>query len=126
MKFIKDKNIDLKSYSIVKILLFVLIVFIFGIWTEKYDLFSKPRSIISKIYENLYSKIISQTYDVEKIIIDINYKNFEKIKKIRQKALKNKYLLSEDSKWSSGKLTYNDQQNKIKIRMENRKNYLSK
>ena len=30
--------------------------------------------------------------------------------------LKNKYLLSEDSKWSSGKLTYNDQQNKIKIR----------
>ena len=118
MKFIKDKNIDLKSYSIVKILLFVLIVFIFGIWTEKYDLFSKPRSIISKIYENLYSKIISQTYDVEKIIIDINYKNFEKIKKIRQKALKNKYLLSEDSKWSSGKLTYNDQQNKIKIRLK--------
>ena len=118
MKFIKDKNIDLKSYSIVKILLFVLIVFIFGIWAEKYDLLSKPKSIFTKIYENLYSKIISQTYDVEEIIIDVNYKNFEKIEKIRLKALKNKYLLAKDSKWSSGKLTYDDQQNKIKIRLK--------
>ena len=118
MKFIKDKSVDFKSYSIVKILFFILVVFIIGIWTEKYDLLSKPRSIISKIYDNLYSKIISKTYDVEEIIIDINYKNFEKIKKTRQKALKNKYLLFEDSKWSSGKLTYNDQQNKIKIRLK--------
>ena len=118
MKFIKDKNIDLKSYSILKILFFVLIVFIFGIWTEKYDLLKKPRSIITKIYENLYSKIISKTYDIEEIVIDINYKNFEKIKKVRQKALKNKYLLSKDSKWSSAKLSYNDQQNKIKIRLK--------
>ena len=118
MKFIKNKNVNFKSYSIVKLLFFVLVVFIFGIWTEKYDLLSKPRSIITKIYDNLYSKIISQTYDIEEIVIDINYKNFEKIKKIRQKALKNKYLLSEDSKWSSGKLTYNDQQNEIKIRLK--------
>ena len=118
MKFIKNENVNFKSYSIVKILLFILVVFTFGIWTEKYDLLSKPRSIITKIYDNLYSKIISQTYDIEEIVIDINYKNFEKIKKIRQKALKNKYLLSEDSKWSSGKLTYNDQQNEIKIRLK--------
>ena len=99
MKFIKNKNVNFKSYSIVKLLFFVLVVFIFGIWTEKYDLLSKPRSIITKIYDNLYSKIIYQTYDIKEIVIDINYKNFEKIKKIRQKALKNKYLLSEDSKW---------------------------
>ena len=80
MKFIKNENVNFKSYSIVKILLFILVVFTFGIWTEKYDLLSKPKSIITKIYENLYSKIISQTYDVEEIVIDINYKNFEKIK----------------------------------------------
>ncbi len=118
MKFIKDTNFDLKSYSISKILLSVLIVFILGIWTEKYDLLSKPRFIITKIYENLYSKIISKTYNIEEIVIDINYKNFEKIKKVRQKALENKYLLAKDSKWSSGKLTHDDQQNKIKIRLK--------
>ena len=118
MKFIKDKNFDFKSSSIIKILFFVLIIFILGIWTEKYNLLDKPKTLFIKIYENLYSKIISKTYDVEEIIIDINYKNFEKIKKVRQKALKNNYLLSKDSKWSSGKLTYNDRQNKIKIRLK--------
>ena len=118
MKFIKDKNYNLKSYFIIKILFFVLFIFILGIWTEKYDLLNKPRTLLTKIYENLYSKIISKTYNVEKIVIDINYKNFEKIKKVRQKALKNKYLLSNDSKWSSGKLTYNDLQNNIKIRLK--------
>ena len=118
MKFIKEKNYNLKSYSIIRILSLVLFIFILGIWTEKYDLLNKPRSLFTKVYENLYSKIISKTYNVEEIIIDINFKNFEKIKKIRQKALENKYLLAKDSKWSSGKLTFNDQQNKIKIRLK--------
>ena len=85
MKFIKNKNVNFKSCSIVKLLFFVLVVFIFGIWTERYDLLSKPKSIITKIYDNLYSKIISQTYDIEEIVIDINYKNFEKIKKFVKK-----------------------------------------
>ena len=83
MKFYKKTNSQLKSYLNIKLFFLVLLFFILGIWTEKYDLLKKPNLFFTKIYENLYSKIISRTYDVDKIIIDINYKNFEKIKNSR-------------------------------------------
>ena len=65
--------------------MFVLIIF--GIWIEKYDLFKKPNDLAKRIYENLYGKVISEFYENEKIIIDIDYKNFNKIKLSQKKAL---------------------------------------
>ena len=104
MKFEKKNEFNLGSNLILKIIIGILFFFILGIWTEKYDLFKKPHLFFTKIYENLYSKIVSQTYDVEKIIIDINYKNFEKIKSSREIALKNNFLRPKDVKWSSAKI----------------------
>ena len=118
MKFIKEKNINLKSYFFLKVFLILLFFFILGIWTEKYNLLKKPSSFFTKIYENFYSKVVSEVYEVEEIVVDINYKNFEKIKKTREIALKNEILKASDSKWSAGKLVYNNKKNKIKIRLK--------
>ena len=118
MRFKKQKEFNLGFNLILKIIVGILFFFILGIWTEKYDLFKKPHLFFTKIYENLYSKIVSQTYDVEKIIIDINYKNFEKIRSSREIALKNNLLRPKDVKWSSAKLTYENKKNKIKIRLK--------
>ena len=96
----------------------MVIFFILGIWTEKYKLFKKPHLFFTKIYENLYSKIVSRAYDIDTIVIDINYKNFEKIKNSRDIALKNEYLRPTDVKWSSGNLVYKNQKNKIRIRLK--------
>ena len=118
MKFSKEKKIQLKSNTIVKLIFLVVIFFILGIWTEKYNLFKKPHLFFTKIYENLYSKIVSRAYDIDTIVIDINYKNFEKIKNSRDIALKNEYLRPTDVKWSSGNLVYKNQKNKIRIRLK--------
>ncbi len=118
MKFSKEKKLQLKSNNIVKLIFLVVIFFILGIWTEKYDLLKKPRHFFTKIYENLYSKIVSRAYNIDTIVIDINYKNFEKIKNSRDIALKNEYLRPSDVKWSSGNLIYKNQKNKIRIRLK--------
>ena len=119
MKFIKKKNINFKSNLFLKMFLFIIIFFILGMWTEKYDLFKKPNIFFTKVYENFYSKIISKVYDIEEIIIDIDYKNFEKIKTSREIALKNQYLRQNDVKWSSAKLIHNNNnKNKIKIKLK--------
>ena len=118
MKFSKEKKLQLKSNNIVKLIFLVAIFFILGIWTEKYDLLKKPNYFFTKIYENLYSKIVSRAYNIDKIVIDINYKNFEKIKNSRDIALKNEYLRPSDVKWSSGNLIYKNQKNKIRIRLK--------
>ena len=118
MKFSKEKKIQSKSNTIVKLIFLVVIFFILGIWTEKYNLFKKPHLFFTKIYENLYSKIVSRAYDIDTIVIDINYKNFEKIKNSRDIALKNEYLRPSDVKWSSGNLVYKNQKNKIRIRLK--------
>ena len=91
MKFIKEKKINLKSYFFLKVFLILIFFFILGIWTEKYDLLKKPSDFLTKIYENFYSKVVSEVYQVEEIVVDINYKNFEKIKKTREVALRNDY-----------------------------------
>ena len=70
MKFVKEKNINLKSNFFLKIFFFILFFFILGIWTEKYDLLKKPSNFFTKIYENLYSKVVSEIYDIEEIVID--------------------------------------------------------
>ncbi len=118
MKFVKEKNFNIKSNFFLKFFIIILIFYVLGIWTEKYDLLKKPSAFFTKIYENFYSKVVSEVYDVEEIVIDINYKNFEKIKKTRELALINEYLRASDSKWSSGRLVHNNKKNKIKIRLK--------
>lgn len=118
MKFVKKKYVNLKSNLILKILFLILLFFTLGMWTEKYDLLNKPHIFLTKIYSNLYSKVVSQTYDVEEIVIDINYKNYEKIKKSRDTALKNQILRPSDVEWSSAKIKHNNKTNKIKIRLK--------
>lgn len=82
MKFVKEKKYNLGSNLFLKFFLITLFFFILGIWTEKYDLLKKPSAFFTKIFENFYSKVVSEVYDTKEIIIDINYKNFEDRKSV--------------------------------------------
>ena len=111
MKYQKKKNIQLNSKFLRNLLIFLMIfiLIIFGIWIEKYDLFKKPNDLAKRIYENLYGKVISEFYENEKIIIDIDYKNFNKIKKSRELALRNQRLRDSDTKWVNASLVYKNE-----------------
>jgi hypothetical protein len=120
MKYQKKKNIQLNSKFLRNLLIFLMIfiLIIFGIWIEKYDLFKKPNDLAKRIYENLYGKVISEFYENEKIIIDIDYKNFNKIKKSRELALRNQRLRDSDTKWVNASLVYKNEKKKIKIKLK--------
>ena len=117
MKFIKKNKVN-TNYFKTKIIFLILVFFLLGLYTEKYDLAKKPKDFFNKIYENLYNKTISEIYNVDEIIIDINFNNFQKIKRYRDIALKNKFLKRDEIKWSNANLTYNGNQKKIKMRLK--------
>jgi len=99
MIYQKKKNIKINSKFLRKLLIFSFTFFliIFGIWIEKYDLSRKPGDLAKRVYGNLYNKVISEVYKNEKIIINLNYKNFDKIKKNREVALLNQQLRDNDT-----------------------------
>ena len=76
MKYIKKNKIN-TNYFKTKIIFLILVFFLLGLYTEKYDLAKKPKDFFNKIYENLYNKTISEIYNVDEIIIDINFNNFQ-------------------------------------------------
>ncbi len=105
-----------KKYSFYFII--ILFFFILGIWTEKYNFVAKPKMIIQEISQKVYEKIVLEYFDDNRLIIDINYKNFQKIEKAREIGLKNERLKDEDSKWANAKLKYDDDEYKVKIRLK--------
>ncbi len=121
MKFVKKDKSTIKEGRLMKFSSYIFtisIIFILGLWTEKYDLIEKPKVLIQQISQKIYEKISLEVIEAEKITIDIKFENFEKILKAREIGLHNTRLKDEDSEWVSGKLEYNNEQNKIKIRLK--------
>ena len=120
MIYQKKKNIKINSKFLRKLLIFSFTFFliIFGIWIEKYDLSRKPGDLAKRVYGNLYNKVISEVYKNEKIIINLNYKNFDKIKKNREVALVNQQLRDNDTEWAKGDLIYKHDKKNIKIKLK--------
>jgi hypothetical protein len=120
MKYQKKKNIKINSRFLRQLLIFsfTLFLIIIGIWIEKYDLFRKPGDLVKRVYGNLYNKVISEFYKNEKIIINIKYKNFDKIIKNREVALANQLLRDNDSEWVSGELIYKNEKKNIQIKLK--------
>jgi len=129
MKFVKKEKSSIKTGRLIKFssyIFTILIIFILGLWTEKYDLIEKPKALIiekpkaliQEIAQKIYEKISSKIIEAEKITIDIKLENFKKIIKARETGLQNTRLRDEDSEWVSGKLEYNNEKNKIKIRLK--------
>ncbi len=69
--------------------LFFITFFIFGIWTERYELDKKIPFIQNDATSKLSSNFYSTFFPIEKIIIDINFKNYLKLIDSREVYLKN-------------------------------------
>ena len=124
MKYSNRKLIDKKKNSfylkkINKYFIFLLFIFFFGIWTERFDLknyiinFSKE---IINIGSNRIFSIFGK--NVDKLVIDINYENYSKILSSREKSIKS-YRASEDiHKWVGANMTLNNEKYKIRIKLK--------
>ena len=124
MKYLNRKLIDKKKNSfylkkINKYFIFLLFIFFFGIWTERFDLknyiinFSKE---IINIGSNRIFSIFGK--NVDKLVIDINYENYSKILSSREKSIKS-YRASEDiHKWVGANMTLNNEKYKIRLKLK--------
>ena len=124
MKFIKkdnpkkvlfSKNGKLKPFIIV---ISLTVFFVFGTWSEKYDLIEKPREFTKHLYSKIENLVLSNFSKAEKIIIDINYKNYQSIKDDRNFGLKNIRLKDDDVQWVKAELSSNGTKSDIKIRLK--------
>ena len=92
-KIIKDKKkyfffIDFFKKNLIWILT-ILIFFTLGIWTERYELDRKIPMILNDSSSKLSSNFYSTFYHSEKMIIDINFKNYLKLIESRRNYLNN-------------------------------------
>ena len=91
-KIILNKNkIFYTSFLILAFALF----FLLGTWSEKYDFNKKVKIFINDISETVSNRLFSNFYEVDKLIIDMNYRNYQKILDTRKESLKS-FRSSED------------------------------
>ena len=110
-----SKKGKLKSFvTIISLILF----FIFGTWSEKYDLIEKPRLLTKHLLSKIENLVLSNFSKAEKIVIDIKYKNYQSIRNDRDFGLKNIRLRDDDVRWVKAKLSSNDIKSDIKIRLK--------
>ncbi len=99
-------------------ILFFLLIFFLGLLTERFQIDNK----IGENFKNSYDKISRLVYSLlprEKISILIEPKEYQKIVKIRKKALEISKLTEENEKWSIGKLISNNETiSDIQIRLK--------
>ena len=101
--------------------IFLLIFFLVGIICGVK--FNKQITIIfsknfNKIINNTSKEINSTFEPSEKIIININFKNFQKIIESRNKGILKKFLLDGDKKWTKAKMLYNGNEYIIAIKLK--------
>ena len=99
-------------YSIVAILLFIS-----GAIFERFELDNKSLNILKKAYDGGFRVFYSFT-NTEKIFLDISNKEYEKILKSREEALKLGVLKDSMSRWVPAKIKMNDVSHEIKIRLK--------
>ena len=124
MKYIKKNNSKTNLFSkkgkvkpfIIAITL--ILFFIFGTWSEKYDLIEKPRVLTKDLFVKIENLILSNFSNAEKIVINIKYKNYQSIKDDRDLGLKNIRLKDDDVRWVKAKLSSNGINSDIKIRLK--------
>ena len=124
MKFYKENKKKLfyskknKIKRNIFLLLSIIIIFFLGILTERNEI----DKIIYKKFNNFIDvfsqRIFSRTLQNDKIVLDINYRNYNKILKSRSESLKYFRADKDFQKWASGKLTFKGDEYKIRIRLK--------
>lgn len=114
-KIILNKNkIFYTSFLIISFALF----FLLGTWSEKYDYNKKVKIFINDISETISNRLFSNFYEVDKLIIDMNYRNYQKILDTRKESLKS-FRSSEDMhKWVNARLKYEEKDFKIQAKLK--------
>ena len=83
--FTKQKK---KNKFQIKFIFFFVIIFFFGIFFERFDIknlsVNKLNSFFYEIINNFSSSTLSKIYKIEKIEINVNYKNYNKTLNIKQ------------------------------------------
>ncbi len=104
-------------YTLLLILVFTLFFFL-GAWYEKYDYTKKVKIFINDISETVSNRLFSNFYEIDKLTIDMNYRNYQKILDTRKESLKS-FRSSEDMhKWVNANLKYEDKNFTIQAKLK--------
>ena len=115
----KDKNKKKKNYSKkIFISIFVLIFFVLGTWSERYNFRGKFEFFIFELIQNTSNKIYSYFYKAETINLDIKQKHLNSIKESREKAMEYGRLKDDFVKWVPAKLIEKNTTYKVKIKLK--------
>ena len=105
-KFKKKKLIKYKFIYTIFLFLSFSLFFLFGTWSEKYDFNKRLTLFLNDVSETIANRIYSNFYDIDKLVIDMNYKNYQKILDTRKESLKS-FRSSEDMhKWVPASLKH--------------------
>ena len=115
----KINHFNKKNFKFFSVLLFFFFV---GIFFERFDLknlaLNKVNIFFYETLNRFSSSFFSSLIKTEKIIIDINYKNFNKITETRNSSLANGRATEDIHKWVPAKIKYNEKNYKIKIKLK--------
>lgn len=102
-----------------KILTFfvVLIVFLSGLLTERFQIDNRFINYIENSYDK-FSRYLYGFFSNEEILIKLEKREFDKMVDIRKKSLKQTKLTKDLEKWSSGKMIFDNQIRNIQIRLK--------
>jgi len=119
----KKKTIN-KKKNFIKLLYFsiffllVSIFFILGGWAERYNFSQKFELFYKDIINTTANRIYTNFSLAEKLVIDINYKNYQKILNTRNKSLESVRATDDMHKWVPADLSLNGEKYNIKIKLK--------
>ena len=117
-KIKKNKLNKYKFVYTISLLLSFSLFFLFGTWSEKYDFNKKIKLFLNDVSETVSNRIYSNFYDIDKLVIDMNYKNYQKILDTRKESLKS-FRSSEDMhKWVPASLNHDNKDFKIQAKLK--------
>ena len=124
--FIKRKknfisNFLNKKYKIFFLIVGYVIVFIVGAYLQKNHFFYT--TIKPLLFENVkyVKKYIQGKYqNIDKIYLDINFENYEKLQKNKSLFIKENKIIDEKNEWLTTNIKYNNKNFEAKIRLKGR------
>ena len=126
MKIIKNEPNKNKKKSKYKIAILIIsyssILFLAGAISYRNGLFTKYQKYffpLSRVFrENPIQTIRNQITPIKNLVIDINYENISKLKKIRERAVFQKELFPNESQWVNAKIKFGSEKYNAKIRLK--------
>ncbi len=96
----------------------ILIIFISGIWSERYDTRGYIKKSLIEFLDFSATKIYSKRNKIDTISIDIKSKNYKKLEKTREKALKYGRLKDEFAVWVPANILFDNENIKVRVKLK--------